>query len=791
MAVRASDISVRLKLRGQRQFKRELSESTATLEAMGVRGAKALGAFARQSQRLKDFGRNWTRNVSLPLAVGGGLAVKAAIDWESAFAGVEKTVSATPAQFKALEGGLRSMSTHIPVAANELAEIAEAAGQLGIKRNAIMGFTRTVADLGVATNLAGEEGASTLARFANITQMPQSKFDRLGSTIVALGNAGASTEKDIAAMGLRLAAAGAYVGMSEPQILGFANALSSVGIEAEAGGTAMSQVFKSLNSAVAAGGPALEDFASVAGMSGSQFAASWKKDAATATVSWIEGLTRLKNEGKDVPALLGELSPKLRGSRIQDTLLRAAGAGKLLRESLGLGVKSWRENNALTDEARKRYQTFKSQLKILKNIAVEFAVVIGRQLVPALKDFAMWIGPKVKSAAKWFGGLDKSTKRVVIGATLLTIALGPLALAIGFLGGGIGKTIIGLAKFMRFMAGFGALAMNVGVINALKIALAGFGITLRGVMMTTGIGLAIAALILLDQKFHFLGPTIEFVTAILGKAFDWLKGAAGSVINWLKGNWQLLLLLAGPIGLVAISVIKHFDAIKAAVIGGATAIVGFLKSMWQSKVFQVLTWPIRTYIKFQVKLWMAVKDVLLKAFGIVKSIWPAVSNFLKDPIGNAVNFIKSAFNSLVGFVSSIPGRIASAGRGIFNFVKDGFRSAINWVIDRWNALHFSVPSVDLGPLGSIGGQTINFPDLPHLAHGGNISRSGAVVVGEGGPEMLQLPTAARVTPLDPKPLGAPLGRSGKIRQPMELLLPNGRVLAEWVAEIAEDDAATA
>src|SRR5690349_2067229 len=128
MSVRASSVDVRLRLRGQRQFKKEVASSAASLEAMGLKGAKALGAFALQADKLKSFGRTWTRNVTMPVALGAGLAVKAAIDWESAFAGVEKTVNATPAQFKALEGGLRSMSTHIPVAATDLAEIAEAAG---------------------------------------------------------------------------------------------------------------------------------------------------------------------------------------------------------------------------------------------------------------------------------------------------------------------------------------------------------------------------------------------------------------------------------------------------------------------------------------------------------------------------------------------------------------------------------------------------------------------------------------------------------------------------------------
>jgi TP901 family phage tail tape measure protein len=769
MPARSSDISVRLRLRGQRQFKREVTESTATLEAMGLRGAKALGAFARQSQRLKDFGRNWTRNVSLPLAVGGGLAVKAAIDWESAFAGVEKTIDATPAQFRALEGSLRSMSTHIPVAANELAGIAEAAGQLGIKRSAIMGFTRTVADLGVATNLAGEEGASTLARFANISQMPQSQFDRLGSTIVALGNAGASTEKEIAAMGLRLAAAGSFAGMSEANVLAIANALSSVGIEAEAGGTAMSTAIKTINSSVVGNTPLLEDFAAIAGTTGQQFAQSWKRDAAGTMTSWIEGLARLKAEGKDIPSTLYDLGTTLRGTRVQDTLMRAAGAGDLLRESLGLGTKAWRDNNALSHEATKRYQTVASKLQILKNQVIDLGVTIGQELLPALIDFVGFAGPKLSAIAKWFGGLDKSAKRTVLGVIAFGIALGPLASVLGYFAGGVGRTIILLAKFMRFAAGFRALAMGVGIINALKIAMLGFGITLRGVMMTTGIGLAITAIILLNEQFHFLGPTIEWVTNALGVAFDWIKAAVTSVIGFVKSNWKLILIgLTGPIGLAVALIIKYWGTIKRAVSNAVQAVLGFVRSHWKT-IVAILAGPIGIATRFVLDHW-----------GQIKSAAQSV-----------VSFVITKFNAFVSFFTGLPGRMLSVGKGIFTFVKEGFRSAINWVIDKWNALHFSVPSVDLGPLGSIGGQTINFPDMPRLAAGGNIARSGAVEVGEAGPEILQLPRGARVTPLDPRPFdGGAFGGGGHktIRVPLYI---GAKMLAEAVAEYAEDDAATA
>ena len=165
----------------------------------------------------------------------GTAAVNAQVKWESAFAGVKKTVDGTTEQMAALEKGIKDMSLALPSSAEEIAAVAESAGQLGIQTDNILGFTRTIIDLGNATNLVGEEGASQLAKFTNITQMSQKDFNRLGSTIVALGNNMATTEADIVSMAMRLAGAGKQVGMTEADIMSFSAALSSVGIEAEAG----------------------------------------------------------------------------------------------------------------------------------------------------------------------------------------------------------------------------------------------------------------------------------------------------------------------------------------------------------------------------------------------------------------------------------------------------------------------------------------------------------------------------------------------------------------------------
>ncbi|MGI6085925.1 MAG: phage tail tape measure protein, partial [Acetivibrionales bacterium] len=225
----------------------------------------AMEASAKKAEKvgktLTNAGNKLTTGLTLPIVAVGAASIKAAIDFESAFAGVRKTVDGTEEQMAALEQGIRDMAKEIPATTTEISAVAEAAGQLGIETDSVLAFTRVMIDLGETTNLSAEEGAAALAKFANVTQMSQDDFDRLGSVIVALGNNMATTEADIVAMGTRLAGAGRQVGMTEPQIMSFAAALSSVGIEAEAGGSAFSKVMVEIQLASEKGGAKLKQFA--------------------------------------------------------------------------------------------------------------------------------------------------------------------------------------------------------------------------------------------------------------------------------------------------------------------------------------------------------------------------------------------------------------------------------------------------------------------------------------------------------------------------------------------------
>jgi len=464
---------------------------------------------------MTNAGQQLSLKVTAPLVALGGLSTKAAIDFESAFAGVRKTVSTSEEKFAELETGIRKMSTEIPVAATEIAKVGEAAGQLGIKTEAIMGFTRTMVDLGVATNMSSDEAATALARLANITQMPQESFDRLGATIVELGNNLATTESEIVEMGLRIAGAGAQIGLTEAQILAFAGSLSSVGIEAEAGGSAVSRVMVDIANAVAVGGDSVKGFADVAGMSIEDFRKAFQEDAAGAIVSFVEGLGRISDSGGNVFAVLEDL--QLSEIRVRDSLLRMSGAGDVLRGSLDLASEAWEENTALTDEASERYKTTASQLQIFKNRITDVGITLGNALIPALIKALEALQPLLDLLAKgaqWFAGLNDSTRAVIISVAAFAAALGPVLIVTGALLSSIGSITIAVGNMSKRI-GEAVVVKRLATTATLQLAGASATTAAATTAAATGMGVASRAAGILSVAVRtLLGPIGLAITAI-------------------------------------------------------------------------------------------------------------------------------------------------------------------------------------------------------------------------------------------------------------------------------------
>lgn len=418
-------------------------------------------------------GKALTLSVTTPIVTGLGFSAKEVIDFEDAFAGVEKTVDASEAQLADLKQAYIDLSEEIPVTKEAFAGIGEIAGQLNIKYEALEGFTKIIADLSATTKLTAEDGAEALAKFANITGMEQTahNFESIASAIVDLGNNSATSEVDIMAMALRLAGAGRAAGMSEADILGISTALSSLGIEAEMGGSAFSRLISMLQVAVETGSDDLKNFAEIAGMTGDQFAAAFQENAAQALASFIVGLG---SGTQSATVLMQDLG--ITELRLSDALRRTTNANSLFSASIQRANTAWKENTAMTKEAEKRYKTFASRLNITKNKFGNAAMTLGEQLMPTLES-AM---DKVSGLIDGFAGLDESTKASIVNWGMMAAAVGPSLKILGKANDAIGLVTTGLSGLVKSAAAAGGGFAGAGsaLLSALKSAIGPAGLVI-------------------------------------------------------------------------------------------------------------------------------------------------------------------------------------------------------------------------------------------------------------------------------------------------------------------------
>jgi phage tail tape measure protein, TP901 family, core region len=475
-------------------FKRDMAvaASSARKAAKEVEdsGVKARSGIGKLGEVAKSHEKAWDQASSALVGggaaiVGGlGLATKAAMDWESAWTGVKKTVNGSDDQLAKVEDGLRGLAKTLPSTHAEIAGVAEAAGQLGVATGDVVGFTKTMIDLGESTNLTAEDAATNIAQISNVMGTMKREgvlgVQKFGSALVALGNDGASTEVEILNMAQRIAGAGATIGASESDVLALSNTLASMGVRAEMGGGVTTRVMLKMYSAVQEGGDKLQAFAKVAGTSAEEFGQKFKDDPIRAMDLVNKGLKRVQDGGGNVVATMKELG--IKGTEETQVMLQLAASGDLLSDSLNLGSQAWDQNLALAKEAEQRYATAESKVKIAWNNIKDSAIDAGSVLLPMVSQIAE--GAATLGGA--FGALPAPVQGAVVG---LAGVAGVAALAVGgtmklakgaldtvsglrALSGEFPKTISGLGKLAK-AAGYAAAIAGVGIAIA-KIAEANY-----------------------------------------------------------------------------------------------------------------------------------------------------------------------------------------------------------------------------------------------------------------------------------------------------------------------------
>ena len=372
-----------------------------------VDDSKFTSGLDRNQKKAQSWTANLNRDVKRGLAqgigIGGGMmvanavasgvgmvkdvvagSITAAMEWESAFAGVRKTVDASEEEFAQLSGAIRGMAKEIPIGSTELAGLAEAAGALGVAKADIMEFTRVTALIGTTTDVTSDQAATSLGQLSNVLGLTNQDYEKFGSTLVDLGNKGASTESQILDIASRAGAGSKLIGMATDETLAWASSVANLGIEVEAGGSALQKFFLDTAKSVSTGGEELETYARIAGMTGAEFKRAFEEDASGALQTFLAGLGQL-SQGEQLK-VLSDLD--FNDVRITRTLLGLANNTDMVTASLDTASDAWKENTALAAEAEKRFGTTESKMQILGNRVNDLGITFGDTLLPALVDLA-------------------------------------------------------------------------------------------------------------------------------------------------------------------------------------------------------------------------------------------------------------------------------------------------------------------------------------------------------------------------------------------------------------------
>lgn len=418
-----SEINARIKIKGLQENVTQAKKSLRDLQK-ATDGTKksffSLNGIVKDA--VKAFGALYIIR-SVTNALRG--AIDASISFESAFAGVKKTIEATDEEFAVLSDNFRQLAKEIPVAVEQLAKIGELGGQLGVAKEDLIDFTETIAKIAVTTNLTEEQAATNFARLSNILQLPIADVENLASATVELGNNFATTESEIVEFATRIAPAGAALNLTGEELLGIGAAFTSVGIKSESGGTAVQKVLFKMNAAVSKGGKELDGFAATAGLTSEEFAKQFREKPVQALDNFVQGLGSAGTEGQTI---LAELTGG--SERVTTAFLAAAAGGDLFTKAINTSNKASRENVALNDEASKRFETTESQLKLLGNRWNDIAITVGdflkTVLVPVLSFFTNLV-EALAGGQNALSGFANAFKAVIVAFAGFKVITGTVA----------------------------------------------------------------------------------------------------------------------------------------------------------------------------------------------------------------------------------------------------------------------------------------------------------------------------------------------------------------------------
>lgn len=474
------------------------------------KAAGEMGKVANNAEKLKKQNENIITQryalydlASTYAAIGaaifatGTYAVVTGAQYESAFTNVQRTSSATSESLNNLRGDLLRLSGTMPISFEQLSAIATLGNQLNVSENEILGFTETVAKFSSVSGISVEETATAFGRLGELLAIPVSQYENLGSSIAYVARTSVATEKEVIALTKELAAGGRGAGFAADQVVALAGTLASLGVAPERARGALDMYFNTLNRAVAQGGPQLDNFAQIVGVTSDKLSQMVRSgQGADVLERFLSGLGNLDSTG--ATQALDELN--LSQLRVDNTFRRLSQNLGLYQTLSGSAFQSYLQGSELAGQYAQTVNDLNSQWTIFINNLNNFVAIASGGAVTSLAGLLQGVN-------NLFMAFNELLGRSPFAKNLMAIAVAAAAVLGAFIIVRAG-VLTARASMLAFLyisqqtaAASGGQAMTngylaksfFGVGGAARVA----GIQLRwfrAALASTGIGIAVLAL---------------------------------------------------------------------------------------------------------------------------------------------------------------------------------------------------------------------------------------------------------------------------------------------------------
>ena len=236
-----------------------------------------------------------------------------------------------------------------------------------------------------------------------------------------------------------------------------------------------------------------------------------------------------------------------------------------------------------------------------------------------------------------------------------------------------------------------------------------------------------------------------------------IKAAASAVWNAISAVFTTVM------NIIKSVITAVWDFISPYLMAAWNVISSVATSIWNgiSSFFSWVMAGIQAGITF---VWNAISAALTFVWNTISSaassIWNTISSGIQGVVTTLQGWLSSAWNTIYNGAMGMWNGLQSGIEGVWNGIVGGIKAAINFVIGLINGMIDSVNSIT-GVL-----HIPAIPHIPYLAKGGMNLAQGLYVVGDAGPEILQLPGGSNVYPMgkspsvSPTPVGAAGGYNG-------------------------------